>query len=471
MTEFVISQNPATGETLAKLPATPIPEVHAAIARAREALPAWKATSVEDRCALFERLAQLMDEQADALMDLICEESGKIRGDAEYEVVDIIDGVAHFNRQMRLLAYGYHDVPQDFLPRGTRYNTLSELRYEPHGVVSVIMPWNFPFWIPMTNLIPAMLAGNTAVFKPSEYTPLIGNRIVELFQQAGFPKDVLQIVHGADEVGKAMVAGDVDLILFTGGLQAARHIKNHAGMKAVWVESGGNTGSVVCADADVETAVAGTVWGGTYHAGQSCSSHKRVYVHKDVADEFIAGVKAKIESLRPLEHFGPYIRHEAMWSVHTQVQDGVARGATLLTGGEPIADMPAPYTNGYWYPPTALVFEDDSLPVVAEEVFGNVLTIRVVNSDEEGIAKVNDTNYGLTAIVWTGDLDRGRRIADQLDAGMAFVNDADIFLVAGEYWGGWHDSGIGTTGTKLEKCMKQKLVITHTHPGPRDYWF
>jgi acyl-CoA reductase-like NAD-dependent aldehyde dehydrogenase len=471
MAEIIVARNPSTGEALDELPVTPVAEVHAAIERARAVAGEWRGRGVEERIDLFGNLARVMRARADEIIDLVRTESGKILSDAEYELYDILDGIEHYSRQLRLITAQYREIPRSYFPSGTRYNTAAELRLEPHGVVAAIMPWNFPFWIPMTNLVPALLAGNTVVFKPSEYTPLTGQKIVELFEAAGFPDDVLQLVQGADEVGRALVSGDTDMVMFTGGLAAAQHITRNAGLKPVSIESGGNTGSLVCADADLEIAVAGTLWGGLYHAGQSCSSHKRVYVHQHLAEPFIERVLEKVQRLRPLEHYGPYIRREAMDAVHARVEDAIGRGAELLAGGAPLRDLPEAYRNGYWYAPTVMTYTDDTLPVVCEEVFGNILTIRVVESEEEGIARINDTNYGLTAIAWTMDLERGQQLADRLDAGMVFVNDAELVLVAGEYWGGWKESGIGGMGSKLEKCLKQKLVVTHTGASARNYWF
>lgn len=470
MTE-ITSINPSTGEKIATHQTASTNEVASAVVRAREAQASWKTTPPEERIMLFAKLGEVIEAQVDEIVSLIHEETGKRVPDAEYEPYDIMDGIGHYSRQLKLLMAKDLAVPPSFLPHGTKFNTIAELRLEPHGVVAAIMPWNFPFWIPMVNIIPSMLAGNTVVFKPSEYSTLVGKKIAELFREAGFPEGVLELVVGADEVGKALVTSGIDFVFLTGSVEAGLDARRNVGLKPVEFELGGNSASIILEDADIDLAVEGTVWGGVYNAGQSCSGHKRVYVHEAIADEFKRRVLEKVNSLVPVRDYGPYIRQSQLEEVDRRVQDAVRQGAKLLTGGQPPKNLPKEYEGGFWYAPTVLEYADDALSLVSKETFGNVLPIRVVGSTDQAIKLANATDYGLNNILWSQNLEEAEKLAGQLQSGMVFINEAELALVAGEYWGGWKNSGIGSIGTKLEKCFKQQLLIAHTGSKPRDYWF
>jgi len=463
--------DPSLGKVISSIKTTNVTGVDQAVQRARLAQSTWKLVPAEEKIALFAKLSELLSDNSDKLIALIGQETGKRKSDAEYEVFDIIDGIAHFSRQLRLITSQDRTVPTSFLPHGTKFNTMAQLRLEPHGVAAVIMPWNFPFWIPMANLIPLLLAGNTAVFKPSESSSLVGQAIKGLFDKAGFPKSVLELVIGADAVGKALVNSSVDIIVFTGSVEAGLDVKRNAGMRPVELELGGNTASIVCKDAPLNLAVEGTVWGALYNVGQSCSGHKRVFVHKDVAEEFTQMVIDKVGSLKPGVDYGPYITKDAMNTVDERIKDAIKRGAELKIGGHPLGNLPPEYKNGNWYAPTVLVYTNDELSIISQETFGNVLPIRVVESDEEAIQLANNTSYGLNNVIWTNDHEKGENLAEKLESGMVFINEAELALVAGEYWGGWKNSGLGSIGTKLERSFKQQLIITYTGSEPREYWF
>lgn len=470
MLSRIESINPMTGERIETFEATSKAEVHSTISKCRKSFSDWRGTSLDDRLQLFKELATAIEEDTDDLQNLILNETGKRIPDAEYEVYDIVDGIEHYGQQMRRITLDDGTIPLSFLPHGTKFDTIPELRYEPHGVAAVIMPWNFPFWIPMVNIIPALMAGNTVVFKPSEYSTLVGQKIVQLFRRAGFPEGVLEMVVGDEKVGKEMVKGDVDLIFLTGSVQAGLDVRRNAGLKPVELELGGNSASIVCEDADLELAVEGTVWGALYNAGQSCSGLKRVFVHKNVADEFKAKVLKKVDSLQPARDYGPYIRYSAMQTVQNRIRDAVNHGAKVLYSNN-LKGLPDEYKDGYWLAPTVLEYKNDNIELVTQETFGNVLPIRIVESTEEAILLANSTDYGLTNVLWTQDLEKGQELARQLQSGMVFINEAEISLVAGEYWRGWKNSSIGGVGSKIEKCLKQQLLITYTSSKPREYWF
>jgi len=463
----LVVNNPATGQEIARVQSSTPREVSRSIEKARKAFLSWRETDTEARIDLFGKLAELIQGSSDELVELMGDETGKRKSDAEYEVFDILDGITHYSRQLRLMTYSDHVVPLTYLPHGTKYNTIPEMILQPHGVVGVIMPWNFPFWIPMASIIPAVLAGNTVVFK----SPLIGEKIVSLFKSAKFPTGVVELVQGGDEVGKALVGGGIDLLFFTGSAEVGREVIKSAGVIPVEAEMGGNSASIVCEDANLDLAADGTVWGALYNAGQSCSGHKRVFVHEKVADEFTQKVLTRVKSLQPIRDYGPYISKEAMNGVNERVQDAIQRGARLLEGGTLVKDIPEKYRNGNWYLPTVIELSTDDVDLVAKETFGNILPIRVVKDEQEAISLANNTSYGLTNVLWSKDLDRAKLLAAQLESGMVFINEAELALVAGEYWGGWKNSGVGRVGSKMDKCFKPKLLITYTGQEPREYWF
>lgn len=474
----VKSINPSTGHVIKEFASMSAQDVATAVNKAAAAFETWSKTPFEKRAELFQSFGKKLLDAADELTTLIRDETGKRDSDAAYEIFDFISiadggsgGIDFCIKQMKeILQQQERKLPGDYLPHGMGPTT-AKVQLLPHGVVGMIMPWNFPLWIPLVNIIPVLMAGNTVVFKPSEYSTLVGLKIKELFEKAGFPQDILQVIIGGEETGKALVQSEVNQIWITGSVEAGVDVLSKAGVRPVEVELGGNSASIVCEDADIDLAVAGSVWGATYNAGQSCSGIKRVFVHEAVAKDFIDKAVEAVKSLRTGIDYGPLIRSSQRDIAVQRIKSAVKAGAQVLTGGEIPNDLPEDLKNGYWLKPTVLIYEDHNLDLVAEETFANVMPIFVVKSEKEAVDCANNTPYGLTNAIWTKDSAKGNRLASQLQSGMVFINEVEVALLLGEFWRGWKNSSIPGVGSKLDRCFKQQLFIEYQGSEPREYWY
>ena len=344
--------------------------------------------------------------------------------------------------------------------------------YEPLGVVGVIAPWNYPWSIPFGEVAMALMAGNGVVLKPASLTPLIGERIQWAFERAGVPEGLVRTVHGGGAVGQALVESSAAKIFFTGSVEVGRGVGVACAerMKGSVLELGGKDAMVVCADANLPNAISGCLWGGFANAGQTCSGIERVYVMREVADRFIAGVVAGAKALRvgdpmdPTTEIGPMVSHEQFEQVRVLVDDAVADGATLLCGG--------PAAGDYYYP-AVLTDVNHDMRIMRDEIFGPVIPIVTVDSEEEAIRLANDSQFGLGASVWTMDRHRGGRIARRLETGMVWLNDHMYSHGACSCsWGGVKDSGLGRAHSKhgFYECVNIKLVAWEPS-RTRNFWW
>ena len=343
--------------------------------------------------------------------------------------------------------------------------------YEPLGVVGVIAPWNYPWSIPFGEAAIALMAGNGVVLKPASLTPLIGQRIQEVFERAGLPEGLVRVIHGGGAVGQALVESSVAKIFFTGSVDVGRRVGEQcaARLKGSVLELGGKDPMIVCADANLPNAISGCLWGGFANAGQTCSGIERVYVLREVADRFVEGVIEGAERLRvgdPLEwdtEVGPMVSTEQLELVRELVDDAVAAGATLHGGGgEP------PFLR-----PAVLTGVTPDMRVMREEIFGPVVPIVTVDSEDEAIALANDSDFGLGASVWTMNRAKGERMARRLESGMVWINDHMFSHGACSCsWGGEKQSGLGRSHSKfgLYECVNIKLV-TWEPSRTRNFWW
>jgi succinate-semialdehyde dehydrogenase/glutarate-semialdehyde dehydrogenase len=328
----------------------------------------------------------------------------------------------------------------------------SWISHEPIGVVGIISPWNYPLAIPATEVGFALMAGNAVVLKPSEFTPLIAEEIKRVLVIAGVDPALVQIVHGEGAVGAALVAAEPDRILFTGSVRTGRKVAAEAGSRGIPItlELGGKDAMYVRADADIDRAVGGALFGAYFNAGQTCASVERLYVHRDVAPAFVDKLAARAKALRvgdpldPSTDVGPMIHSGQREIVASHVEDAERAGARKLTGGGVDTGLP-----GAFFAPAVLVDVPDDTALMRDETFGPALPVRVVASDEEAVRLANDTEFGLTASVWTKDIARARALADQLQAGTVFVNDVLYSYASPDApWGGVKSSGTGRTHSK-----------------------
>jgi len=443
----IISINPATLEEIGRAPNLSAAQVQQAVARARAAAQGWASLSFGERARYITRARQLLLEEQDEIVDLISNEVGKPRFESlVMEVFPVADLMEYFAAKSARLLRSERFTLSIFR------NKVSQIDYRPLGVVGVISPWNYPFSIPMGGIVMALMAGNAVLLKPSEFTPLVGLKIGELFQESGLPEGVLQVLTGDGETGAALVDSPIDKIFFTGSVGAGRKVAEAAARKLmpVVLELGGKDAMIVCRDAPFERTVNGAVWGAFTNCGQACASVERLYVVEAIADKFIDAVVEKVKQLRvgiDTEHridIGSLANENQLRIVTEQVNDALAKGAIALTGGKPIEGL-----KGYFYEPTVLVNVDNSMRVMKEETFGPVLPIVVVKDEEEAIREANNSNYGLLASVWTKSIVRGRAIAERIEAGTVIINDVIYTHGACQTpWFGIKESGLGVTHSK-----------------------
>ncbi len=471
------SLNPATGEVLAEIEAATDPEVEAAVGRAAHALPGWRSMSVAERASHLFRLKEALYGRRDEIAALITLEAGKPGVEAMLtEIMVVLDALEYFGRRAaKFLApqpVPHHNLAMK-LKRG-------RLEFEPYGVIGIISPANYPFAIPFNEMIPALVAGNTVVLKPSEFTPQVGLAIRELLDAAKLPPGVAQVILGDGLTGRALAAAPIHKLIFTGSVATGKRIQAAAAERLLptVLELGGKDAMIVCADANLETASSGAVWGAFTNAGQTCVSVERAYVVRDVAERFIDLCVSKAKKLRvgrgddPSTDVGPLIRGRQVGIVEEQVSEAVAQGAEVLCGGH---RPQLPGLHGFFYEPTVITRVNHQMRLMREETFGPVLPIMVVEDEDEAVALANDSAFALSASVWTRDRKRGERLARQIEAGAVMVNDCiSYFGISEAPHGGPKMSGIGRTHSRLGlmEMVRVKYLDTDLAAGiPKPWWY
>lgn len=458
------SFNPGNGQLIREFEASTKEDVEAAVNRAQIAQKSWGALSLEQREKYFRRLAEVLNEKSQKILDVIKEETGKRIPDGQAELYDVIDAIEYYLGKMSCI---HPDISLKLNDQAFP-DTDFVLDYVPYGVVGLIMPWNFSFYSPMMFVLAATIAGNTVVLKPSEYSTLVGLSIKEMFEEAGFPESVLEIAIGAEDTGKYLVKAAVNKIFFVGSVEAGKHIIANAGITPVQVELGGNSSALVLNDADLDLAAQGIAWGATYHSGQDCVGIKRVFVEMGVAEDFINKLVVIVNGLRPGIDYGPYITSEAMKAVKTKIDDAVNKGAELICGGKLIE---APEGKGNWLSPSVLIIPNQNIELVAEETFGNTIPIMIVPDAETAVREANNSNYGLSNAIFTKNLKRAKDLARKLESGMVFINEPFIAIPGWDHWTGWKDSGFGTVESKIMQCLKKKVLSANLRGQSRGFWY
>lgn len=459
--------DPRTGAPLAVVADTDAAGVARAVARARDAFPTWSALTFKERSRHLKAVRDRLLDRAEELVDVICAETGKQRAEAvTTELMAICETIDWYAK------HGEGALRTQQVGAGTMAHKKAWLRYEPVGVVGVISPWNYPFTLSMTPVVTALFAGCTVVLKPSEVTPTVGLAIGELF--AGGPwGDIVQVVTGGGATGEALVRSGVDKVCFTGSVRTGKRVMAAAAdtLTPVLLELGGKDPMVVCADADVDRAAKGAVWGAFQNSGQTCMSVERVYVERAVYDEFVERVVAATSAIRQDDgggDIGSMTFEPQLDVVERHLADAVAKGAKVLTGGARL-DRP-----GLWFGPTVLVDVDHTMDVMRDETFGPVLPIMAVDSVDEAVKLANDSVYGLNSSVWTRDDQLGISVANRLQAGNVCINDCIVsYAVTGLPFGGVKESGIGRVHgvTGLREFCNSKSVLGQRVGTPRELWW
>jgi succinate-semialdehyde dehydrogenase/glutarate-semialdehyde dehydrogenase len=468
------SFNPATGELVGSVATITPDQVQGVVDDVARIQPAWAELSLKTRGAYLRRAADALLDDIDELAELLVAEQGKPRAEAyTMELLPTVDAL-HWCAKAgpKILADEKVRMSQAFLA-----SKKSRFTYEPIGVVGVIAPWNYPWSIPFGEVAIALMAGNGVVLKPASLTPLLGEAIRRVFEKGGLPEGLVRVVHGGGAVGDALAKSSAGKIFFTGSVEVGRTVGEVCAkqLKGSVLELGGKDPMIVCADADLGNAISGAVWGGFANAGQTCSGIERVYVEREIADRFIEGVAREAQKLRlgnPIEwetEIGPMTSPGQYEIVVDLIEDAVASGATKLCGGPtPVAGLSDKYIA-----PTVLTGVTHEMRIMNEEVFGPVLPIVVVDSEQEAIDLANDSEFGLGASVWTKDRQKGARIARRIESGMVWVNDHSFSHGACQCaWGGVKDSGVGRSHSKFGfyECVNVKM--NSWEPGlTRDFWW
>ena len=427
--------NPANGKVVRRFRAATRTDVEKSVEKARKAFEKWRELAPAKRAEFLERAAKMLRSQKDKLGRIITLEMGKTIKESVPEVTKCAWGLEYFAE----------NGPRFLNPETLKTDaTDSYVAFEPLGVIASIMPWNFPLWQCVRFAAPALMAGNSAVFKPSSVTPQSGLALQEVFDSTGIPPGTFNVVLGSSEVASYMIEANTAAVSFTGSVPAGRDVAEQASrqLKKSVLELGGSDPFIVLDDADLEAASTGAVAGRFINNGQSCICAKRFFVVKAAADGFLDRFIAKTRSLKvgdpmsPETDIGPVVREDALKTLDRQVQSSVKMGAKVELGGERLK------RRGFYYAPTILTGVEPDMPVMKEETFGPAAPVMTVKDDDDAVRHANRSDFGLGCSVWGRDVRRAEKVARQVTTGMVTVNNIVVSDPRMPF-GGVKKSGIG----------------------------
>jgi acyl-CoA reductase-like NAD-dependent aldehyde dehydrogenase len=469
------SINPATGEVVGYFEKTSPAMAAEIVLRARMAQRSWAELSVDDRGAKIRVLGERIMASRKELAEAVVRESGKPRVEAIFADIFVALDSAKYWAENARPALRTQRVPHHSLAAKAKGGYLV---YEPLGVIAIISSWNYPLAIPLSQMIPAVAAGNAVVCKTSDFTPQCGALIEKLFLDAGFPKDLITIVQGGGELGQALIDALPDKVMFTGSVATGRRVAEACARKLIpsVLELGGKDAMIVLADADLDVAASAAVWGSYTNCGQVCLSVERLFVEESVSEKFAARCVEKTRKLRvgpgsdPASDVGPLIRPQHVQRMSDLLDDAVSRGAKVLCGGKARPDL-----GPNFFEPAVIFGVDSSMKLFQEETFGPILAMQSVSDAEEAIARANDSTFSLAASVWTSDAKRGEMIAKRLRAGAVMVNDAiSYFGIAEAPHGGCGASGWGRTHGQaglLEMVQMKYIDVDRLPRREKPWWY
>jgi len=416
----------------------------------------WSKKSIEERVFIISKIIPILEEKREKLAHTMASEMGKSLKSGRHEVSIIIKRIED-----------YCEMIPSFIENEIIFDSETEkniVHFEPRGVVAVISPWNAPVFVPLASIIPALLTGNNVVFKPSEYSTEIGIVISEVFNELkkyGFPENSFQLVIGGKDKGKYLVENDIDMTVLIGSLRAGQQIAKSSSekLKNFILELGGKDPAIVLEDADLDNSVIQIVKAATMYTGQVCFGVERVYCHGKIYDEFIEKCVEEMKKIKvgdPMNEetdMGPFAVKFQLEKVIEHIKDAINKGAKLIYGGKKIGE------KGYFFEPTILTDVNHSMKIMKEETFGPVIPIMKFKDENEAIKLANDSDYGLTASIWTKNIKKGEEIARKIEAGTVEVNRHGLSK-AGCPWGGYKLSGFGRIYSKegIRQFMNTKHI-------------
>ncbi|MBP9191114.1 MAG: aldehyde dehydrogenase [Ignavibacteria bacterium] len=437
MRKFILDINPSTGELIEKIKCSSPGEVSSGVKLARKAFKVWSKTPLKKRIALFKNIARDLHKEKKEIGDIITKEMGKVNRSAVGECEGTVYAIEE-NIRLAEKAAETEIFKED--------NLITELHRMPLGAVAVITPWNFPIGMPESLLSPAILMGNTVVFKPSENTPLAGKAIYEIYNRY-LPKGVINLLQGAEEVGEQIINSDIDMVAFVGSQAVGKKIMEACSrnLNRLVLELGGKDPMIILKDADLKKVVPYAVHGSLRNSGQVCVSVERIYIEDKIAPEFEKLVLEEVKKYRVGDGFddvdmGPMVSEAQRNHVIEQIDEAKRKGAKILLGGEKID------REGFFIEPTVITNLSEKHDIMVTETFGPVICIQKVKSGEEAVEKANKSVFGLGATVWTKNFSKGKKIAEQIESGMIGVNQG-IGGVSGTPWVGVKQSGFGYIGS------------------------
>ena len=462
--------NPADEAVIAQAAEGTRADARLAIAAARQAFDGpWRQTSIRDRAKLLNRIAALIDRDAEELARLESLNTGKTITESRTDMGDIAATFRYFAGLVASESGAVNEAPHHVISRTLR---------EPVGVCGLITPWNYPLLQAAWKIAPALGAGNTVIIKPSNLTPLTTHHFTKLIAELDLPAGVFNLVTGGAEVGAELAESrDVDLVSFTGGAFAGESIMKAAtgNFKRIGLELGGKNPNIVFADADLDVAVDYALNAAFFHAGQVCSAGSRLMIEDSIYDDFVAKLAERLPRIAIGNGFhaetqmGPVQSAQQHEKILRMVQAGIAEGARLVHGGKrPEGDV---YRKGYWLEPTLLADVTADMNIAKEEIFGPVITAERFRSEDEALRVANDTPYGLAAAVWTRDLDKANRMSRALRFGTVWVNDYHPYFPEAP-WGGYKASGIGRELARIGLDEYTELKHSYINLAPKAMgWF
>mgnify|MGYP001181699616 CR=1 FL=1 len=456
--------DPRTGEETGTVACTPVSETSAIVAKAKAAQQEWYDLSLKQRKNAVAHLQRAFLEHAEVIAETLASECGRPAGEA---------WTAEIVANHELFGFWLQSIDDLLMATPIELNPINypgkrgHVRLDPKGLIGLITPWNLPVAIPLRTIIPAVLAGNAVIWKPSEHAPQTAALLAKLFD-SHLPSGLVACIQGAGEQGQAVVGAGVDTVFFTGSVRTGRAVQLQAAQLGIPVslELGGKDAAVVLADTHFDRTVEGVTWAAFGFAGQNCAAIERCYVQRDIYEKFVAAVVERTKVLRPLIDIGPLVTQSQLDIVKNQLANAIEGGATVQCGGQ--ADGP-----GFYHPPTVLTDLASDADVLHQETFGPLLPIVPFDDLDDVVDQVNATSFGLTTSVWTKNTDFGEALADRFECGVVTVNNHSFTgALASAAWGGIKDSGHGVTNSRfaLYEMTRPRTVLVD-RSGQREMWW